>query len=307
MSRLSENNTEDINQGRPKLKMGQKYLSKKDILHLKRDSSSHKGDNGRILVIGGSEDYTGAVYLAAKSAAEAVQALAALRAGADLVRVAAPEKVAWAINSMSPDLITVKMKGKYLGLKHYKALQKLVDGCDVLLTGNGLSLNNSTKQLAAKLIENNPGKLKVIDADAIKAIRLQEVENAIFTPHKGEFSVLLKNSGLNEDNLQRKLGSNVVLVKGSVDRIISQKNIALNKTGNPGMTVGGTGDVLAGLCAGYLAQSKDLFKSACTAAYVNGSVGDRLYKKYGNGLIASDFLGEIAEVGHELGINLKKL
>jgi ADP-dependent NAD(P)H-hydrate dehydratase / NAD(P)H-hydrate epimerase len=276
--------------------MSMKYISKKDILHLKRDSSSHKGDNGRILVIGGSEDYTGAVYLAAKSTA-------ALRAGVDIVRVAAPEKVAWAINSISPDLITVKLKGKNLGLAHYNSLQKLVEVCDVFLIGNGLSLGSSQKKLATKLIKNNPGKLKVIDADAIKAIRLQDAKNAILTPHKGEFSILLKNSGLNENNFQKQLGSNVILLKGAVDKIISKEHTALNKTGNPGMTVGGTGDVLAGLCAGYLAQSNDLFKSACTAAYVNGFVGDKLYKRYGNGLIANDFLGEIARMQHENKIN----
>ena len=118
--------------------------------------------------------------------------------------------------------------------------------------------------------------------------------------------MLLRNSNLSLDahldTVQNAVGSNVLLVKGfesvkkqHVDAIISRSRIACNKTGNAGMTVGGTGDVLAGLAAGLLAQETDLFKSACAAAYANGAAGGILLKKYGYGFTASDLLQKIPE------------
>lgn len=256
----------------------------------KRKSSSHKGDFGRVLVIGGSIDYVGAAALAGLSA------LAVLRSGADLVTIAAPDKVAWAINCISPDLITSKLKGDFLNLKNYDEIQKLIDKNDVVLIGPGIGLRDETKDLIKKIIKNNKNKLKVVDADAIKMIDLNEVDNAIITPHKKEFEILLEDSGLNQKNFQEKLKNNVILLKGSVDHIFSKNKREANKTGNPGMTVGGTGDVLAGLCAGFLAKSRNLFDSACAAAYVCGKAGDNLEKRTGYGFIASDLIGEICVV-----------
>lgn len=256
----------------------------------KRKSSSHKGDFGRVLVIGGSIDYVGAAALAGLSA------LAVLRSGADLVKIAAPEKVAWAINCISPDLITSKLKGDFLSLKNYEQIKKLIDKNEVILIGPGIGIRDETKKLIKKIIKNNKNKLKVVDADAIKMIDLNEIDNAIITPHKKEFEILLGNSKLSQKNFQKKLRNNVVLLKGSIDYIFSKNKREANKTGNPGMTVGGTGDVLAGLCAGFLAQSRNLFDSACAAAYVCGKAGDNLEKRMGYGFIASDLIGEICAV-----------
>ena len=117
------------------------------------------------------------------------------------------------------------------------------------------------------------------------------------TPHNKEFEIFLMNSEINEKtikkisnekNIQKKSiliqknlkkflnKNNVILLKGEVDAIISKDKIKYNKTGNAGMTKAGTGDVLAGLCVGFLAQSKDLFQSAVNAAYFNGLIGDIL-------------------------------
>ena len=91
--------------------------------------------------------------------------------------------------------------------------------------------------------------------------------------------------------------NNVLLVKGPTDLIISANKIAFNRTGNQGMTKGGTGDILAGLAAGFLAKSKDLFKSAVAASYINGFVGDQLLrKKKGYTFIASDILDDLAKI-----------
>ncbi|MDP6139052.1 MAG: NAD(P)H-hydrate dehydratase, partial [Candidatus Woesearchaeota archaeon] len=114
--------------------------------------------------------------------------------------------------------------------------------------------------------------------------------------HK-EFSILLKNSGLNENNFKKYLNNNVILLKGSTDVIISKNKVLFNKTGNEGMSKAGTGDVLAGLTAGFLAQSKDLQQSAINAAYFNGLIGDILMKKKkGFSFLASDMVEEIKKL-----------
>lgn len=270
-----------------------KYLTKKDIKLPKRSPESHKGQNGTVLVIGGSMDYVGAVLLAG---------MAAFRTGVDKVVIAAPEKVAWAINTFSPDFITKKFSGNYLSEKHAKELIRMSKDFDVVLMGNGMGKKPATFHLIRKLAKIK--KFKVIDADAIKALKLQDVENAVFTPHAGELEILLKNSGKENiakiQNLEQKsralqkiVNSNIILLKGRIDAIISKEKIAYNKTGNPGMTVAGTGDVLAGITAGFLSQLKEPFQSACNAAYINGFIGDMLYKEKGYGFIASEMLDKI--------------
>ncbi len=250
----------------------------------KRKASSHKGQNGIVTVIGGSKEYTGAVYLAAK-------AIACMRLGIDMVYVCCSEKVGWAINKLSPDLITVKLKGDYLASRHYKIIKKYIDKSDVIVIGNGISKKRKTKKLVKRIIKIN--KKKVIDADALKMIKLQDVNNAILTPHHKEFDILLKNSKLKK-NYRKFLKNNVILLKGKEDHIISRKKIQKIKGGNAGMTVGGTGDILAGLAAGY-AFSTDLFNAAVLASKLNKKIGNKLKKQLGYGFIASDFLKEISK------------
>lgn len=279
-----------------------KYITKKDIKLPKRKKESHKGDNGYVLVIGGSRNYVGAPYLAAK-------AIAALRSGCDLVTVASPEKTAWAINCLSPDLITYKLKGDNLNPNNYNGLVRLINHHDVILIGNGIDKSKETMNLILRIInyiknynkKNKIKKLTVIDADALKMIKLKDVDNAVLTPHKGELEILLKNNKIqvnlkNYNALQKHLNNNILLIKSRIDVILSKDKIKYNKTGNEGMTVGGTGDILAGLVAGYISQGLSLFDAACTAAYFNGLVGDRLKKKQGYSFIASDFLKEIGVI-----------
>ena len=262
-----------------------KYISKKDVKLPKRKKTSKKGDSGRVLVIGGSKEYTGAVVLAG---------LAALRSGVDWVTVAAPEKVAWAINSLSSDLVTAKLEGDHISIKHYAQINKLIKKYNTILIGNGVGLRNTTKQLINKVIKID--KNKVIDADALKSIRLQDVKNAILTPHHREFGILLENSKLNKKNFKKYIGNNIIILKGSIDVIISKDKSLFNKTGNAGMSKAGTGDVLAGLCAGFLGQDLSLQQSAVNAAYFNGLIGDILLKKKkGFTYLASDMVEEIGK------------
>ncbi|GAI97973.1 unnamed protein product, partial [marine sediment metagenome] len=257
------------------------YISKKDIKLPKRKKDSKKGDNGKVLVIGGSKEYVGAVALAG---------LAALRSGVDWVTIAAPEKVGWAINSLTPDLVVKKYKGDDFCASRAKDVLKFEKRFDAVLIGNGIGMH--AKSFVKKYVKETKKPL-VIDADALKHIKLQDVKNAILTPHHKEFSILLKNSKLNKNNFRKHLKNNIILLKGPVDQIISTSKTYYNKTGNAGMSKAGTGDVLAGICAGFLGQGVSLLQSAINAAYFNGLAGDILLKKKkGFTYLASDIVWE---------------
>ncbi len=258
-----------------------------------RKRTSHKGQNGRVLVIGGSIEYVGAPTFVGQAA------LAVLRSGADLVTIAAPEKVAWAINCISPDLITRKLPGDWLQPKHVNTVLALAKNADVIVLGNGISLRPQTKAFVTQFLKKLT-KPVIIDADALKIVRLQDVRHAVLTPHGGEFGILLQNSKLKKKSikqLQPLLKDNVLVLKGHPRTlIVSKDRVAENITGNAGMTHGGVGDVLAGMIAGLIAQGNDAFTSAKAAAYVNGTIGEQLYKKMGFGYLASDMVQEIPAV-----------
>jgi len=250
-----------------------------------------KGQNGKVLVIGGSRDYVGAPALAA---------LAAFRTGIDLVTVCAPEKVAWAINSYSPDLITKKFLGDELGLTHCKEIISLSEKFDVIILGPGLG---EKKEFVLRLLRDIK-KPFVIDADELKVISLENVSNSVFTPHGREFEILYANTikkpvfdeldmEQNIKNLRKNMGDNVILLKGPNDIIFTKHRRHINKTGHNSMTIGGSGDVLAGIVGGYMAQSKKLFESAAHAAYVNGKLGEHMFKQRGYGYTAFDMIGEL--------------
>lgn len=284
-----------------------KYITKEQIKFPKRKKESRKGENGEVLIVGGSEDYVGCLTLAG---------LAALRTGVDWVTVAAPEKVAWAVNCLTPNLITKKIKGKFLQPTHVKEIVDLSTQFDAVLIGNGIGRKTGTERFL-KTIVKRIKKLKVIDADGIKAISIDDVKDSILTPHLGELKILLLNSGILQKQVNKiikqrdvkqkaclikqafkqRLKNNVLVVKGHIDIIISSDKVFYNKTGNPGMTQGGTGDVLSGLAAGFLAQNQDLLQSTINATYINGLIGDILLKKKkGYSFIASDMTKDIRVV-----------
>lgn len=250
-----------------------------------------KGRNGKVLVIGGSKDYVGA---------PAFVAMAALRTGVDLVTICAPEKVAWSINQFTPDIITKKFLGDELSLTHCKEIIALSNDFDVVALGNGLG---KKKDFVLKLLREIK-KPFVIDADAIKVISLDVVSRSIITPHHKEFELLFTNTIKKppfdeldmEENIsaiQRYLGNNVILLKGAKDIIFTRHRRHTNKSGHNSMTVGGTGDILAGICAGYLALSGNLYGSAKQAAQVNGKLGEYMYKQRGYGVTAYDMVQEL--------------
>ena len=283
------------------------FVNYGDFLRLKnRDSSSHKGNNGRLLVIGGSKDYSGA---------PAIAGMAAIGAGADLVYVASPQNAAEAIKSTSPDLIVKSLEGDKLSLKHSDEILSLVDDVDSVLIGPGAGIDEDTSKLFNILVTKIKKPI-VLDADALKQVELSLIKNRediILTPHIFEFKSFFKVENdlkLDIDSYDfSKVDENItefqkiirqikgtVVVKGKYDLILSGNKFKINKSGNAGMTVGGTGDALAGISASLLSQGLSSFDSASLATFINGLAGDEAYNIKGNGFSATDLVSYIGSV-----------
>ena len=283
------------------------FVSYGDFLRLKnRNLSSHKGNNGRLLIVGGNADYSGA---------PAIAGMAAIGAGADLVYVASPEKSAEAIKSTSPDLIVKSLEGDKLSLSHLDEILKISDNVDAVLIGPGAGIDDET----SKLFNVLAAKIKkpiVMDADSLKQVELSLIKNRediILTPHIFEFKSFFNVENdlkLDIDSYDfKKVDENItqfqqiargikgtVIVKGQYDLILQGTKFRINKSGNPGMTVGGTGDALAGIVTGLLSQGLNTFDCACLGVFINGLAGDRAYDEKGNGFSATDLVSYIGGV-----------
>jgi NAD(P)H-hydrate epimerase len=273
-----------------------------------RRPESHKGDFGRLLVIGGSETFSGA---------PALVALAALRTGVDLAYVAAPEKTAYAISSMSPDLITLKLEGNHLNLNNIPFLKTYIEMVNAVALGPGLGLHVETKEAVKVIIDavESAGKPLLLDADGLKAFaefKRKLSVPLVLTPHAGEYAILtgkrlpedLKEKIPEVQKTAAELGA-VILLKGPVDIISDGRRFKLNFTGNPGMTVGGTGDVLSGVVGAFLAQQNDPFEAAVAGAFINGAVGDFVFAEKGYHMVATDLISWIPRVLNDPMSHLK--
>ncbi|MXR52157.1 NAD(P)H-hydrate dehydratase [Halovenus sp. WSH3] len=261
------------------------FVERGDLLRLSRDPDSHKGDHGEVLVIGGGP-YVGAPALAGQ---------AALRAGADLVRVACPTAVAHEVQGYSEDLIVRPVEGREFEPGHVGQVMEFAAEHDTLVIGPGLGDSESTLEAAEAILTAFTGTA-VVDADALELVPDIETEaTLICTPHQGELAKMGGPSA--EDWRERRdaveefaaeLG-HTLLVKGNRDIVSDGDRTRVNRTGNPGMTVGGTGDILAGT-TGALAARQEPIHAAGLAAYVAGRAGDIVAEQHGDGLIASDLL-----------------
>jgi NAD(P)H-hydrate epimerase len=271
------------------------YVGPGDVIHATQPRSifAKKGDFGRLLIIGGSPQYFGAPILAS---------IGALRSGVDLVYLAAPAQVIIAATSQSPDIIPMTLKGDKLTNEDLIQIEEALTNIQAVLIGPGLGKHHETLDTIGQILTmaNKTKKPLVIDADALRVVsRIMNIgANTVITPHAGEFkriagfdvaTPLLQRAQQVRD-LAKKLKS-IVLLKGPVDIVSTPNETRLNWTGHPAMSVGGTGDVLAGLVAGFRAQGVNSFQSACTATFVNGAAGLLAFQEKGPGLIALD-LGE---------------
>jgi hydroxyethylthiazole kinase-like uncharacterized protein yjeF len=288
----------------------EKFAGPGDVLLVTkaRPSSAHKGDFGRLLAIGGSEVFSGAPTLVS---------LAALRTGVDIAYLAAPEKTARAISSISPDLITLKLDGNHLNPSNMTALKPYVEMVDAVVLGPGLGLHSETKEFVKACVNavENAGKPLLLDADGLKAFaefkRPLKVP-LVLTPHAGEYAILSGrrlSEGLEErvSEVQRTAAEldATILLKGPVDVICKGRRVKLNFAHNPGMTVGGTGDVLSGVVGAFLAQKADPFEAAVAGAFVNGAAGDFVAADIGYHMVATDLLDWIPRVLNDPMSHLK--
>lgn len=282
------------------------FVNYGDFIKLnKRQDISHKGNNGKILIVGGSKDYHGA---------PAIAGMAAIGAGVDLVYVACPESAGSFVKSNCPDLIVKSLDGDYLSVSHAEEILKLAEGVDAVLIGPGSAINDETSKLFNILITKIKKPL-VLDADALKQIEISLIRNredVILTPHLAEFKSVfdVKELKLDIDSVDfAKVDENIsefqritkaidgsVIIKGHYDLILSKNKFKINKSGNAGMTVGGTGDALAGIAAGLLSQDLNSFDAASISAFINGLAGDEAFKVKGNGFSATDLVSYIGNV-----------
>jgi hydroxyethylthiazole kinase-like uncharacterized protein yjeF len=279
----------------------EEYAGPGDVLAIAKPrlAESHKGDFGRLLVVGGSETFSGAPTLVA---------MAALRTGVDLAYLAAPEKTAQAISSISPDIITIKLKGTHLNPANILELKEHIRTCNAVAAGPGLGLHEETRGAVKGLVEavEQAKKPLLLDADALKvfaSFKRKLKIPLVLTPHAGEFEILtgrkvpdsLAEKVLAVKKAASSLGA-VLLLKGHVDVVSDGKRTKLNITGNPGMTVGGTGDVLSGIVGASLARGVDPFEAAVAGAFVNGAAGDFVFNEKGAHMVASDLFDWIPHV-----------
>jgi NAD(P)H-hydrate epimerase len=268
-----------------------------------RSSTAKKGDFGRILVIGGSDVYSGA---------PALSGMAALRTGSDLVSILAPEPVVPAIREYSPNLMVASLGTKIFQPDVVDSAFKMTISNDAIVFGPGLGIHPETaaaaKILIKKLLES--GKPMVIDADGLKALEKSKMklnpEKVVLTPHWGELKVLLStdigNPKDQNNRTKRALDAAaqydcVILLKGSID-VIAHPNgsTKINRTGVPAMTVGGTGDVLTGIIASFLSRGGSAFEAATAGAFVSGLAGELAASEKGDHLVATDCIEKIPDV-----------
>ncbi|WP_302625173.1 NAD(P)H-hydrate dehydratase [uncultured Eubacterium sp.] len=274
-----------------------KYATGEDLSWIpKRANYSNKGTYGKILIIAGSKDISGAAVLCAK---------AAFRAGAGLVRVFTHENNREIIGRLLPEaMINTYNTEKF----DFKILESCLKWCDVVAVGPGLGIGTVQKMIVEKVIES--GIQAVIDADGInnvaddERIKKKLHKKLILTPHLGEMGRFIhkpvkdiaKHLIQYAKDANYKYGVNIIL-KDARTVIATEGQVYINLTGNSGMATAGSGDVLTGMIAGLIGVGTDFNKVSFIAPYVHGLAGDRAAEKVSkSGLMASDIIEELKNI-----------
>lgn len=261
----------------------------------KRPRESHKGENGRILVVGGCLDYSGAPAMAA---------LAAIKTGADIAIVATPKPVANIIASYSPNLIVRGFDGNHFSPACFDKLVPLIKSSDVVLIGPGIGLAPETREFVSMVVDVS--SRVVVDADALKLVQgARFPENTVLTPHRKELEQLTGKKVVDYEQAceiaaeYARRNNATILLKGPTDFIVSPSGEAkTNTTGTPAMTTGGTGDILAGVVSALMVRNTP-FRAACAAAYITGRAGEAAQVQGGEYISAFDMLRVIPRVIRE--------
>lgn len=268
-------------------------LSHEKVLNIlpDRDKESHKGDFGKILLLCGSRGYTGAAYLAA---------MGALRSGAGLVFLGVPESIydIEAVKLNEPIVFPLPDEGGKLSEAAIPDVLERLPKMDAVLIGPGLGQSEGTFRVVKAVMEQAECPV-VLDADGInvmaahKDILRGRTNPTVLTPHAGEFARLGGNPAdrvAAAEAMARELGC-IMLLKGRHTVITDDTNTYINPTGNPGMAVGGSGDVLSGIIAGLLGQGIAPLEAAACGAWLHGAAGDICAEEIGQyGMLPTDML-----------------
>lgn len=267
-----------------------------------RASDAHKGTFGTVLVVAGSETMLGAAILCARGA---------LRSGAGLVRVALPRELCPLLPLAVPPATTVDRSDA-------KAFARAIDEASCVVVGPGLGVVAATKRLVAIVLRRATVPV-VLDADALNALaplrRMPRTKALLrrkprtkapilLLPHPGEAARLLATSTrevqADREAAVRQLAvqsGGIAVLKGHRTLVDDGARTFVNRTGNPGLATGGTGDVLAGVVAALLAQGMTPFDAACLGVHVHGKAGDLVKARLSEaGLCADDLPLAVAEV-----------
>ena len=262
-----------------------------------RPAQAHKGDFGRVLIVAGAPGMTGAGVLAAT---------AALRAGAGLLTLAAPEGLAKVLEMKCTEVMTRNLTETSEGTLAAAAAREVLElagRMDVVALGPGLSTHKETAQVVQQLVSGLRCPA-VVDADGLNALAghstaLDNPEGPrIVTPHPGEMSRLMEHP-VEEINLHRRRMAEafaaahrcVVVLKGAGTVVTDGELTYINQTGNPGMATAGSGDVLTGVIAGLVGQGLTALEASALGVYLHGAAGDLAAEAVGEvSLMAGDLL-----------------
>jgi NAD(P)H-hydrate epimerase len=262
-----------------------------------REANSHKGDFGRALLIGGSRGMSGAISLSGQ---------AALRSGAGLVTLAVPRCVLDVVASIEPSYMTTPLvdDDDHIAKSATETVVGLAQNSTAVALGPGLGRQPNLIELVVALYREI-NKPMVIDADALFALAERKEALAkpgaprILTPHPGEFARLTgalpegpqRITAAAELALRDAEGTTVVVLKGHNTVVTDGTRFSVNRTGNPGMATGGSGDVLTGIITALLCQELTPFDAARLGVHVHGLAGDLAAEDLGQvSMIASDLI-----------------
>ncbi len=269
-------------------------LNHEDVLRIlpDRDKNAHKGNFGKLLLLCGSRGYTGAAALAA---------MGALRSGAGLVYLAVPESI-YAIEAVKltePVVLPMPDQDGKLSADAMDVVQRMLSSMDAVLIGPGLGQSEGALAVLAGVLGEFCGPV-VVDADGINLLagHMDIVRErrypTILTPHDGEFARICPDTYGETTEISVKFAREngcVLLRKGHGTLITDGESVFRNPTGNPGMAVGGSGDVLSGIIVSLLGQGIDPVQAAACGAWLHGAAGDRCAQSLGQyGMLPTDML-----------------
>ena len=263
-------------------------------LIIPRNSSSHKGENGTIGIIGGSRLYHGAPLLSA---------LGALRSGSDLAYLFVPEVIANPIRAAAPDIIVYPLPDSKFTIGVSNKILNFRKKINTYVIGPGIvnQKMNGLINLVSKLQNKNVNI--ILDAGAINSELINNIsgKNIIITAHLVEFTRLIEKKIDNEESIKNEIVNYAkdkqitLIVKGKTDFITDGEQIFLNKSGNASMTKGGTGDILSGIIASQIATGHTSLDASIIGTYIMGKTGEISFEKWGFQYMASEFLIELAK------------